>query len=132
MGDLTANISRHELACSCGCGGDTVDFQTIEMVQGACDHFAGKLGLDKVVLRITSAFRCLEWNRTPLANWGPGSTDGSQHPKGRAIDHSIDGVMPLDLYSYYVSRYPDRFGFGCYTSFVHADSRTNGTWRKGS
>ncbi|CAM0047366.1 hypothetical protein VPHK406_0067 [Vibrio phage K406] len=48
MGDLTKNISRHEVACRCGnkfgtCNAEAMDFETIAIVQDACDHFANNL-----------------------------------------------------------------------------------------
>ena len=123
MGDLTKNISRHELACSCGCGSDSMDYETIKVVQHCCDHFAHKQGIDKVVLRITSAHRCFEYNKTI------GSNNNSQHPRARAIDFKIDGALPADVYDFLTSRYPNKYGFGDYVGFTHVDSRTNGPAR---
>ena len=124
MGDLTKNISRSELACNCGCGSDSMDYLTVQVVQHCCDHFAHQLKIDKVVLRITSAHRCFEYNRLPEVDGGPGSNDNSQHPQARAVDFAIDGVLPEDVYAFLVSRYPDRYGFGLYGSFVHADTKS--------
>jgi uncharacterized protein YcbK (DUF882 family) len=131
MGDLTKNISRHELACRCGCGLDSMDVKTIEVVQECCDHFADILCVDRVVLNINSAARCFEYNRKPISLGGPGSTDGSQHPRCRAMDFSISNVSPIDVYAYLVTRYPDRYGFGKYSTFSHADTRSNGPARWG-
>lgn len=117
MGDLSLNISRYEIACKCGCGFDTIDYETIQMWQEACDHFANKLDLDKVVLYIHSGARCLQHNRTV------GSTDESQHIKARAIDAHIVGVLMFDLYNYFTDKYPDSRGFGLYLTFIHCDSR---------
>jgi uncharacterized protein YcbK (DUF882 family) len=118
MGNLTKNISRHELACSCGCGLDSMDWETIEVVQECCDHFARQRGADKVVLTITSAARCFEHNRKI---W---STDASQHPRARAIDFVIHGVSPADVFAYLVTKYPDRYGIGSATNFTHLDTRS--------
>jgi uncharacterized protein YcbK (DUF882 family) len=123
MGDVSKNISRHELACHDGCGANTMDWETIKVVQGMCDYFADKLGGHKVTLRINSAYRCLEYNRSI------GSTDGSQHPRGRAMDCAIDGVSPDMIYWYLTQTYPDKYGFGLYRTFVHIDTRTNGPAR---
>lgn len=131
MGDLTKNISRPELGCKCGCGSDSMDFVTINIVQDCCDHFAKQLSLDKVILGITSAHRCFEYNRKPIGDNGPGSNDKSQHPQARAIDFRINGVSPSDVYAYLVSKYPNQYGFGKYHNFTHADSRTNGPARWG-
>lgn len=122
---LSKNISRHELACSCGCGFDSMDWETIDVVQDCCDHFADQLGLDRVVLDITSAARCYEHNRTPEV----GSNDGSQHPRARAIDFKIRGVLPADVHAYLVASYPDTYGIGKYGSFTHIDTRSGAAAR---
>ena len=119
MGDLTKNISRrHELACSCGCGFNSMDWETIEVVQGCCDYFADKLGLAKVILTINSAARCFEYNRSI------GSNDNSQHPLARAIDFTIKHVSPADIYDYLNAKYPDKYGLGKYPTFTHFDARS--------
>lgn len=130
MGDLTKNISRHELACKCGnkfgpCHAQTMDFETINVVQEACDHFAKKLGVKKVVLRINSAHRCYKYNTTPKKDGGVGSTPGSFHILANAIDHSIDGVSDKELFDYYDEKYPNKYGLSLYVSdgFVHLDTR---------
>jgi len=117
MGDLTTNISRHEVACNCGCGFDSIDFKTILIVQSACDYFSHVLGR-KCVLDVSSGCRCLAWN-----DHEDGSED-SQHIYARAIDHSIRGVEPSVLAEYYMSRYPSKYGIGTYKTFVHFDTKT--------
>lgn len=120
MGDLTKNISRHELMCKCGkCDFQTGDFETIMIVQECCDHFAEKLGVDKVSVSINSAHRCFEHNRSDAV----GSSDGSQHPRGNAIDFKIRGVSAKEQYEYLAAKYPDKYGIGCYSNFTHVDSR---------
>lgn len=124
MGDLTKNISRHELECNCGeCGLSYVCMDTVNAVQECCDHFANKLGLNKVVLVITSASRCYEYNRLPVSEGGPGSNDNSQHPKCKAIDFKILSIDPHDVYDYLNAKYSDRYGIGDYDRFTHLDTR---------
>ena len=118
MTQLTKNIWRHELACKCGCGFDSMDFETINVVQECCDYFALVQGKDKVTLNINSAARCYEYNRSI------GSNDQSQHPKARAIDFAIDGIDPSDVYTYLDERWRDLYGIGSYNSFTHVDTRT--------
>ncbi|MGH1461232.1 MAG: D-Ala-D-Ala carboxypeptidase family metallohydrolase [Neptuniibacter sp.] len=120
MGDLTKNISRHELSCNCGCGFHTMDWETIEVVQDVCDHFAEQLGEEKVTLSIHSAARCYTYNRSPAV----GSNDNSQHPKACAIDFHIVGVSLKEIYEYLDQKYPNTFGIGLYKTFVHVDSRS--------
>lgn len=124
MGDLTANISRHELACKCGCGLDSMDCETVCVVQDLCDFFTIMKG-KKVVLSITSAARCFEYNRSPAV----GSNDNSQHPRCRAMDIKILEISPDKVYDYLVKKYPDKYGFGKYDTFTHVDTRTNGPAR---
>jgi len=125
MGDLTKNISRSELSCNCGCGSDSIDYETTVVVQDACDHFAEKLGVERVTLTITSANRCFKYNRSPAV----GSNDNSQHPRSRAMDIKIGGVYPSDVYSYLVDKYPGKYGIGKYKSFTHIDTRSSGPAR---
>jgi uncharacterized protein YcbK (DUF882 family) len=119
MGDLTKNISRHEVSCRCGCGSDSIDAETIEVVQECCDHFSDITG-SRVVAAINSGNRCLGHNRSI------GSRDSSQHPKGRAIDFRIVNVDPADVYKYLDERYSGKYGVGNYPTFTHLDTRTNG------
>ena len=32
MGNLSKNISRHEVSCRCGCGSDSIDTETVGMI----------------------------------------------------------------------------------------------------
>lgn len=116
MGDLSAHFSRHEFACGCGCGGDTVDSSTLEALEAIRQHYDSPV-------TITSAYRCLEYNRSV------GSTDESQHPRGRAVDFVVDGVASHDVYDYADSL--GLGGVGRYDSFTHIDTRTNGPARWG-
>ena len=137
MGDLTKNISRSEVACKCGnkfgkCQSpDAIDFETITIVQGACDYFADKLGIDKVTLIITSGARCSKYNDTPASEGGAGGSNGSKHKQNTAIDHRIAEVSIKELYDYYEDRYPNRLGLAYKEpqpelnkkGFVHVDPR---------
>lgn len=122
---ITKNISRSELACQCGCGFDSCDYETIQVVQTACNFFANKLGVEKVVLNINCAARCETHNKIV------GGEDNSLHLQARAIDHYISGVTPKELADYYRATYPNKYGIGEYKTFVHIDTRTNGParWR---
>jgi uncharacterized protein YcbK (DUF882 family) len=118
MEQLTKNISRRELKCKCGkCQCQVMDYLTIKLVQDACTHYEKVLNVEKVVLLINSAHRCLAHNRKV------GSSDASQHVKSTAMDIRIKGVSPKDLYEYFCATYPSQYGFGLYGSFTHIDSR---------
>ncbi len=118
MGDLTKNISRHEVACKCNkCSFQTIDFEVVQIVQEACTHFEKVLGVDKVFLGINSAARCAIHNKKV------GGKPRSQHKFGTAMDIRIHGITPAVLYDYFQNKYPDRLGLGLYGSFVHVDTR---------
>lgn len=111
MGDLTINLSRHEFACKCGCGLDTVDVETLQVVQDVCTHFRCKVV-------ITSGCRCAAHNKAV------GGSENSKHIQCRAADCKFSKVEPEAVNHYLVSRYPDRYGFGLYKTFNHIDTRT--------
>ena len=121
MGDLTKNISRHELRCKCGnCSVTIQDHEPIiQVIQGVCDRIATEYGIEKVRLDITSAARCREHNLAVRSN------DESQHIRCNAMDIQIfvgDAQMPPDLVATYL---PDGFvgGVGVYNTFTHIDTR---------
>ena len=124
MGDLTKNISKHELKCHCG--NCEVYIQShepiIPIVQDCCDYFAKMTGVDKVSLKITSAARCQPHNRSV------GSNDESQHIRCSAMDIQIFSqgmqVSPDKVYHYFDARFPDACGVGKYETFTHFDTRT--------
>lgn len=120
MGDLTKNISRHELKCKCGkCDCQSMDFETINVVQDCCDYFSEVLGVDKVSVSINSAHRCEDHNRAV------GGAKKSKHLQACAIDFKIKGVSPKRQYLYLCSKYHDKFGIGMYSSFTHIDTRSD-------
>lgn len=111
MGDLSKHFSRHEFACNCGCGSDTVDVETLQL----CEEVRELVGAPVMV---TSGHRCARHNRRV------GGARNSQHVKGRAADLAVPD--PQAVYDALVRRYPDRYGFGCYPrhGFVHVDTRS--------
>lgn len=109
MGDLSKNYSRHEMACSCGCGGDTIDAETLRVAEEARE-FVGH------PITPSSAYRCDNHNEAV------GGSVRSQHPKGRAIDLPVHD--PKALYDFLCEKYPDKYGFGLYDTFVHIDTRS--------
>lgn len=122
MGDLTENISRHEVACKCGCGKADINPEVLGMVQDACYHFTDMLSR-RVVLDINSGCRCDKHNKYV------GGSKNSQHLKGNAMDIKIRGVASWKLFNYLDSKYPDSCGLGLYPGFVHVDCRpTKARW----
>lgn len=118
MGDLTKNISRHEVACNCGCGFDTIDWLTLTIVQECCDHFAKKLGLNKVTLIVYSGCRCVAWNAHE------GGSEDSQHLYGRALDFRVKELRIHDVWEYLHERFPNQFGLSEYHNFIHFDTKS--------
>ena len=116
MGDLTTHFSRQEFACKCGCGHDTMDFMTLTLLEDVREHFGNPI-------TVHSAHRCEAYNRKV-----GGATD-SQHLRGRAVDFTVAGVFPDEVYAYLVSRYPNAYGVGSYRSFTHFDTRSDGPAR---
>lgn len=118
MGDLTKNISRHEVACHCGCGLNTIDHEVVQIVQEVADHFASTRGIERSVVIITSGARCTRHNKKV------GGKLKSLHPKCRAIDFIIKGVSPLDVAAYLKGKYPSKYGIGEYKHFTHIDTKS--------
>lgn len=114
MGSISKYFSRHEIACKCGCGLDTMDAETL-MVADDAREFVGK------PITPSSGARCLNHNRAV------GSTDGSQHVKCRAIDLPVDD--PKALYDYLSRKYSGKYGLGLYDTFVHIDTKTGASRR---
>lgn len=117
MGDLSDNLSRHEFACKCGCGFDTVDVKTLDVIQRVCDYF-------RTSVIITSGCRCVEHNVAV------GGSKNSQHVKARAGDCKFKNTTPEEVYEYLDEKYPDSLGLGLYNTFIHIDTRTGkARWR---
>ena len=128
MGDLSKNISRHELACKCGCGFDTVDVDLVPMIQDAADHFAAETG-ESIRVDITGPNRCRKHNAEV------GGADDSEHIYARAADFKLfirySGVQidPEMVANYLEKKYPGKYGIGRYFNRTHADTRTDGPAR---
>jgi uncharacterized protein YcbK (DUF882 family) len=100
---------RHEVACKCGCGADSMDVETLQLADEV-------RRFNNSPITPTSGHRCLNHNRAI------GSEDTSQHVKARALDLPV--ADPRAVYQYLCWKYTERYGFGLYESFVHVDSRS--------
>ena len=109
MGDLSKHFSRSEVACKCGCGFDSMDVETLRIADEARE-IAG------VPITPSSGCRCAEHNASV------GGSDDSQHKKARALDLPVPN--PKAVYDELCRRYPDRYGFGLYKTFLHVDTRS--------
>lgn len=107
MGDLSQHFSRHEFACKCGCGFDTVDAALLATLERVRTHY------DRPVT-INSGCRC------PAHNKAIDGSPRSQHMLGRAADIVVAGVMPNRVADFF----DDHPGGLCrYDTFTHVDSR---------
>lgn len=117
MGNISKNLSRHEFACQCGCGFDTVDFELAQVIQDSADHFAEELGVEKVSVAINSGCRC------EAHNAAEGGSKGSKHKLGIAADYRIGGVTADAVADYLEKKYPNKYGIGRYNGRTHVDVR---------
>lgn len=116
MGDLSPHFSRHEFACKDGCGRDTMDYETLTVIEDVRSHFG-------VSTTVNSGYRCAAHNKAV------GGASNSQHLYGRAADIVVSGVAPSKVYDYLSKKYPNKYGVGKYSTFTHIDTRTNGPAR---
>jgi uncharacterized protein YcbK (DUF882 family) len=117
MGDLSYHYSRSEVACHCGCGLDSIDAATLEVMEAVREHFERPV-------TVNSAFRCASHNAAV------GGASNSQHLYGRAADLAVDGIDPSEVADFVESGpLKDKGGIGRYATFCHVDSRTNGPSR---
>lgn len=86
MGDLTANFSRKEFACKCGCGFDSVNPALVAGLQALRD-LVGR------PITVTSGCRCPKHNASPKV----GGAKNSQHLLGNAADIVISGMTPRQM-----------------------------------
>jgi uncharacterized protein YcbK (DUF882 family) len=129
VGDLTERLSRHEFACKCGCGFDTVDITMAKTLELAADHFQTELKCGRVKIIITSGCRCKKHNRSI------GGAADSQHLFGRAADHKLyvvelgrESQINPDLVAQFYEDI-DAPGVGWYRGRTHVDTRSNGPAR---
>ena len=112
---IAKHFNRAEFACNCGCGFDTVDAATLQILDAVREHF-GK------PVTVTSGCRCETYNRQV------GGAANSQHTLARAADIQIKGVAPDAVYDWLASNYPSA-SLGRYDNFTHVDTRSNGPAR---
>lgn len=128
MGNLTKNLSTEEFACRCNypdCHLKLVAHMPLVLaIQGAADHFADK-HIARVKIVISGPNRC------PKHNAAEGGAKESTHQDAIAADHHLEIavggrwvlIAPLELYKYYDSKYPNKYGIGLYDNRVHLDTR---------
>ncbi len=115
MTRLTVHFTRAEFACNCGCGFDTVDVQTLDVLTAVRAHF-------NQPVTITSGCRCPAYNRQV------GGATHSQHVLGRAADIQVSGIDPGEVHDWIGANFPG-VSLGRYATFTHVDTRSNGPAR---
>lgn len=110
MKQLNHYFKRFEFACPCGCAGDTVDAELLQIVTKVREHF------DQAVT-INSGFRCAEHNARV------GGSKNSLHLIGKAADIRVKGVNQDLVANYLEGEFPDKYGIGRYNGRTHIDVR---------
>lgn len=108
MGDLTANFSRKEFACKCGCKSDNINLELVEKLQRLRNE-------THIPLVIASGVRCPEHNKKS------GGKVNSAHVFGLATDiRCLDAGTRFRLISsIFYLRLFQRVGID--KTFIHVD-----------
>jgi hypothetical protein len=101
---------RSEFGCNCGCGLDTIDAETLEVLVKI------KRWANNAVV-VTSGCRCARWNADC------GGYPSSWHLRFRASDIIVIGKTPRQVADFLEERFPDKYGIGRYRTFTHIDTR---------
>lgn len=117
MTQVSKHFKRHEFACKCGCGFDTVDAETLAALETIRMHF-------NAPVIITSGCRC------PAHNARVGGAANSQHVLARAADIKVRGVAPRAVADF-VERSMGNVSVGRYATFTHVDTRSGRAVRWG-
>lgn len=121
-GERWPNFKPQELACKC-CGNLKVHYRSLDSLQ----YLRSQLW--KSPMRITSAYRCPEYNARI------GGAANSYHKKGMAFDiyNQPWAAKHLVSFIWLAGQVPNmKFrGIGIYGSFVHLDTGPHRTWEAG-
>lgn len=104
-----SNFTREELACNCGCGQDTIDYELMAILEDVRIWYG-------VPVTVTSGNRCTKYNKEV------GGGKKSQHLLGRAADITVQGRTPKEVATY-IQRIHNPGGLGRYATFTHVDTR---------
>ncbi len=112
--NISPFFTRSEFACKCGCGFDTVDTETLSILNNVRKRFGPVV--------VTSGCRC------ETHNADIGGSPNSQHKLARAADIQAKNAKPESVYDFVNELYPEA-SLGLYDSFVHVDTRSDGPAR---
>lgn len=111
MGDLSAHFSRHEFACACGCGYDTVDTELNVVLESIRQRYDSPV-------HVTSGARCIAYNAEI------GGAPSSMHLVAKAADIVVEGVEADEVRDWATRTWPGKYGIGGDKTYVHIDVRT--------
>lgn len=153
MGDLTANLSRHEFACKGNlpgcvkCSRAPVDYMLVTTIQQLADAYTKEyqdkwFGSDwaRTIIDIKSGHRCIEYD-AKIKGLNPDDFNGkkvSEHVWYMASDFAIEIILedgerilidPEEMATRLDELFPDSCGIGIYDNRVHFDTRpTRARW----
>jgi uncharacterized protein YcbK (DUF882 family) len=119
MGDLSEHFSRFEFGCRCGCEFNSVDVELLRILEKDVRGYYNK------VVAVTSGCRCFAWN-----DYVDGAED-SLHLVSKAADIIVEKTSVLAIYNHLNEVYPDKYGLGLYSNFIHIDVRPDRARWKG-
>ena len=107
-------FKRWEFKCKCDdpeCDSDTVDYELLDVLIKAREKFGP--------IQIKSGHRCVKHNATKEVGGAP----DSMHLEGKAGDVKARNYSPKEVFNYFDSLYPDKYGLGSYVWGTHIDVR---------
>jgi uncharacterized protein YcbK (DUF882 family) len=107
---ISEHFSRSEFACKCGCDFSAVDVELLGVLESLREHYGAPI-------TITSGCRC------EAHNAAVGGAPKSYHVRGLAADISVSGESPAVVAEFLDGLYPDNYGIGTYSGWVHLDVR---------
>lgn len=122
---LTKNFSKSEFECKGDCEMPKEVLYNIQKVANQLQVIRDRVN---VPIKVNSAYRCLEYNRSI------GSNDSSQHVLGNAVDIVIKGYTPNEVADLIEQLIDEgdilQGGLGRYNTFSHYDIGYNGKKRR--
>lgn len=113
---LSTNFKVREFRCKDGSDTIFVSDILVAVLQNVRDHFGKSV-------TISSGYR------TDSHNKKCGGASYSQHKYGMAADIKVSGVKAKDVYNYLDDKYPNQYGLGLDSNYVHVDVRaTRSRW----
>jgi uncharacterized protein YcbK (DUF882 family) len=105
----TKHFKTSEFACK-HCGEVKVSNHLLSILELV------RLRFGKPVI-VTSGYRC------EVHNKNVGGAPKSKHIEGIAADIKVKGIKPSDVFDFLDETFPDQYGIGLYSSWVHIDDR---------